>query len=72
MPPQPGRRRPGELGADEIGRTGRPLLNHRVLRLTRQQAVALARHLDALVERLEPAVEPETSYVVLVSVHPRG
>jgi hypothetical protein len=40
--------------------------------LTRQQAVALARHLDTVVERLEPAVEPETSYGVLVSVYPRG
>ena len=58
--------------AAEIGRHGQPLLNHRVLRLTRQQAVALARHLDTVVDQLEPAPEPETSYGVLVSVYPRG
>ena len=58
--------------AAEIGRNGEPLLHHRVLRLTRPQAVALARHLESVVARLEPAAEPETSYGVLVSVYPRG
>jgi len=61
-----------ESVAQELGRASRPLLNHRVLRLTRQQAVALARHLDTVVDQLEPAPEPETSYGVLVSVYPRG
>lgn len=58
--------------ADEIVRARDPLLNHRTLRLTRAQAEALARHLDRVVNELEPAAERERRYGVLVSVYPRG
>lgn len=55
-----------ELGADPD-----PLLNHRVLRLTRRQADALVRHLDELVHGLEPAGEREATYGVVVGVYRR-
>ena len=48
-------------------------LNHRVLRLTRRQAVALATHLDAIVNNLEPAGERGAlRYGVVVSVYRHG
>jgi predicted ArsR family transcriptional regulator len=57
----------GELAGDQ-----QALLNHRVLRLTRRQALALAEHLDTLVSNLEPAGEREQRYGVVVSVYRHG
>lgn len=57
--------------AEEVQAAPAPLLNHRTIRLTRAQAEALARHLDRVVNELEPADARETSYGVLVSVYPR-
>jgi len=57
----------GELANDEHA-----LLNHRMLRLTRRQAAALAAHLDDIVNNLEPAAEREQSYGVVVSVYRHG
>lgn len=48
------------------------LLNHRVLRLTRRQALALSEHLDAVVTGLEPAGDREARYGVVVSVYRHG
>lgn len=45
------------------------LLNHRVLRLTARQAAALAAHLDAIVNNLEPAGDRERRYGVVVGVY---
>jgi DNA-binding transcriptional ArsR family regulator len=56
-----------ELAADQ-----QALLNHRVLRLTRRQAAALAAHLDAVVNNLEPAGERERRHGVVVSVYRHG
>ena len=55
-----------ELGADPDA-----LLNHRVLKLTRRQAEALARHLDGVVHSLEPADEREPTFGVVVGVYRR-
>ncbi|WP_229669713.1 ArsR/SmtB family transcription factor [Microlunatus endophyticus] len=44
-------------------------LNHRVLRLTARQAIALADHLDSVVHHLAPAPEREERYGVLVGVY---
>jgi predicted transcriptional regulator len=57
--------------AEEVEAAPDPLVNHRTIRLTRTQAEALARHLDRVVNDLEPAGERETRYGVLVSVYPR-
>jgi predicted ArsR family transcriptional regulator len=56
-----------ELAADK-----QALLNHRVLRLTRRQAIALAAHLDALVTNLEPAGDRDARYGVVVSLYRHG
>ena len=60
----------GSVGA-EIQRAKRPLLTHRAVRLTRVQAEALGRHLEKVVDELEPAGPREASYGVLVSVYRR-
>lgn len=52
------------ITADDAG-----LFNHRLLRLTPRQAKALAGHLDALVNSLEPAAEREQRYGVVVGVY---
>lgn len=52
------------IASDDSG-----MLNHRLLRLTARQAKALADHLDALVNNLEPAPEPEQRYGVVVGVY---
>ena len=57
--------------AEELDAADDPLVNHRTIRLTRPQAEALARHLDRVVNELEPAGEREAAYGVLVSVYPR-
>ena len=57
--------------AEEVDAARRPLVNHRTIRLTLEQAEALARHLDRVVHELEPAGEREASYGVLVSVYRR-
>ena len=57
--------------AEELSGAPAPLLSHRTVRLTRQQATALARHLDRVVTELEPASEREATYGVLVSVYRR-
>jgi len=59
------------LAADLAG-DQQALLNHRVLRLTRRQAGALAAHLDAIVSNLEPAGDREARYGVVVSVYRHG
>jgi predicted ArsR family transcriptional regulator len=56
-----------ELAGDQ-----QALLNHRVLRLTRRQAIALAAHLDAIVSNLEPAGDRERRYGVVVGVYRHG
>lgn len=56
------------LGAD-LAADDKALINHRFIRLTRAQAAALAAHLDAIVNDLEPADVREPRYGVLVSVH---
>jgi predicted ArsR family transcriptional regulator len=56
---------------EEIIRARKPLLNHRTLRLTRRQAEALTRHLEHVVDQLEPAGPGEARYGVLVSVYRR-
>lgn len=56
-----------ELAADQ-----QALLNHRVLRLTPRQAAALAAHLDAIVNNLEPAGDRERRYGVVVGVYRHG
>jgi DNA-binding transcriptional ArsR family regulator len=58
--------------AEELAGDQQALLNHRVLRLTRRQAAALATHLDTLVSNLEPAGEREQRYGVVVSVYRHG
>lgn len=58
--------------ADELAGDPEALLNHRVLRLTRRQAEALARHLDEVVHGLEPAEEREQRYGVVVGVYRQG
>jgi len=58
--------------ADELAGDQQALLNHRVLRLTRRQAGALAAHLDAIVSNLEPAGDRERRYGVVVSVYRHG
>ena len=57
--------------ADEVAAAPDPLFNHRTLRLTPHQAQALARHLERVVDELEPAGDREASYGVLVSVYRR-
>jgi DNA-binding transcriptional ArsR family regulator len=57
--------------AEEVARAREPLLNHRTVRLTRQQADALARHLDRVVTELPAAGPREAAYGVLVSVYRR-
>ena len=57
---------------DELAADKNALLNHRVLRLSRQQAAALAAHLDAVINDLEPAAERELRYGVVVSVYRHG
>jgi hypothetical protein len=57
--------------AEEVDAATDPLVNHRTLRLTRPQADALARHLERVVDELEPAGAREASYGVLVSVYRR-
>jgi DNA-binding transcriptional ArsR family regulator len=57
---------------DELAADQQALLNHRVLRLTRRQAAALAAHLEAVVDDLEPAGEREARYGVIVSVYRHG
>jgi predicted transcriptional regulator len=57
--------------AEEVDAATDPLVNHRTLRLTRAQADALARHLERVVDELEPASAREASYGVLVSVYRR-
>jgi predicted ArsR family transcriptional regulator len=56
----------------ELAGDKQALLDHRVLRLTRRQAAALAVHLDAVVNNLVPAGERERRYGVLVSVYRYG
>jgi DNA-binding transcriptional ArsR family regulator len=56
-----------EIGTDEAH-----LLNHRVLRLTEQQARALTRHLESVVDGLTTAADREQQYGVLVSVYRRA
>src|SRR3954451_1356722 len=58
--------------AVELAGDQQALLNHRVLRLTRRQAGALAAHLDAIVSKLEPAGDRERRYGVVVSVYRHG
>ena len=57
--------------AAELPRTGRPLLHARQVRLTHQQAQALARHLDEVVTELEDR-PGEQEFSVLVALYPRG
>lgn len=57
---------------EELAGDQHALLNHRVLRLTRQQAAALAAHLDAIVNNLEPAGARERRYGVVVSLYRHG
>jgi DNA-binding transcriptional ArsR family regulator len=56
---------------EEIVRAKQPLLTHRTLHLTRRQADALAKHLEQVVDGLEPADSREPTYGVLVSVYRR-
>jgi hypothetical protein len=56
----------------EIAGDDRALLNHRILRLTQRQAAALATHLDAIVNDLEPADAREQRYGVVVGVYRHG
>ena len=56
---------------DELEAAPDPLFNHRTVRLTRPQAEALSRHLERVLDELEPAGEREASYGVLVSVYRR-
>lgn len=55
--------------AAEIVADDRAMLNYRVLRLTARQAQALAKHLDDLVNDLDPAPTPEQRYGVVVGVY---
>ncbi len=57
---------------EELAVDQQALLNHRVLRLTRSQAAALAAHLDAIVNDLKPAGDRERRYGVVVSVYRHG
>lgn len=57
------------LGA--IARDSYSHLNHRTIRLTPRQAAHLARHLDALVEGLQPATSPAPKHGVMVGVYRR-
>lgn len=57
------------VAADLSRARGRPLLNHRSVRLTRRQALALAHHLDHVVTELEPAAPGEPTHGVLVGVY---
>lgn len=57
---------------NELAGDQQALLNYRVLRLTRTQAAALAAHLDAIVNNLEPAGEREPRHGVVVSVYRHG
>jgi predicted ArsR family transcriptional regulator len=57
---------------EELAADHQALLNHRILRLSRPQAAALAAHLDALVTNLKPASERERRYGVVVSVYRQG
>ena len=58
------------LNEDLIGDPG-ALFNHRILRMTRSQAAAVARHLDETVHGLRPAGARERTYGVVVSVYRR-
>lgn len=58
-----------ESVADEIADDASALLNHRTIRMSRRQAIALAYHLDQVVLDLEPADPNERSYGVMVSVY---
>lgn len=57
----------GELAGDPAA-----LFNHRVLRLTARQVAALAAHLEAMVNNLEPADDREQRHGVVVSVYRHG
>ncbi len=57
---------------EELAGDRNALFNHRVLRLTARQASALAAHLDAVVNDLEPAGDRERRYGVVVSVYRHG
>ncbi|QCW50396.1 helix-turn-helix transcriptional regulator [Nocardioides dongxiaopingii] len=57
--------------AEEVEAAPDPMINHRTIRLTRPQADAVAKHLDRVVNELEPAGEREATYSVLVSVYRR-
>jgi predicted ArsR family transcriptional regulator len=57
---------------EELAGDQHALFNHRVLRLTSRQADALAAHLDAIVNNLEPASDRDQRYGVIVSVFRHG
>lgn len=61
-----------ESVTDEIADDPNALLNHRTVRMSRQQAIALARHLDQVVTDLPPANPGEQTYGVMVSVYRKG
>jgi DNA-binding transcriptional ArsR family regulator len=58
----------GNLSAD-IASDERAMVSHRLLRLTARQAQALARHLNELVNDLEPGPDREQRYGVVVGVY---
>lgn len=57
---------------DELAGDQQALFNYRVLRLTRRQATALAAHLDAIVNNLQPADDREPRHGIVVSVYQHG
>jgi DNA-binding transcriptional ArsR family regulator len=57
---------------EELAGDQHALFNHRVLRLTSRQAEALAAHLDAIVNNVEPANDRYQRYGVVVSVYRHG
>lgn len=57
--------------SSEIVADPHALLTNRILRLTPPQAQALVRHLEKVVEEIQPASDRDRSYGVLVSVYRR-
>jgi DNA-binding transcriptional ArsR family regulator len=57
--------------SNELAADRNALINHRVVRMTRPQAMALASHLDSVVHSLRPANQREAQYGVVVSVYRR-